>query len=33
VFDKLARDHDGTLDKRELRGRLNAEDFAAGSRQ
>jgi Ca2+-binding EF-hand superfamily protein len=22
VFDKLDRDHDGTLDKRELRGRL-----------
>jgi Ca2+-binding EF-hand superfamily protein len=30
VFDKLDRDHDGTLDKRELRGRLNAKDFAAG---
>src|SRR6266480_7562915 len=29
LFDKLARDHDGTLDKRELRGRLNAKDFAA----
>jgi Ca2+-binding EF-hand superfamily protein len=30
LFDKLDRDHDGTLDKRELRGRLNAKDFAAG---
>jgi len=29
LFDKLDRDHDGTLDKRELRGRLNAKDFAA----
>ena len=27
LFDN--RDHDGTLDKRELRGRLNAKDFAA----
>ena len=25
LFDKLERDHDGTLDKRELAGRLNAE--------
>jgi Ca2+-binding EF-hand superfamily protein len=23
------RDHDGTLDKRELRGRVSAKDFAA----
>jgi EF-hand domain/EF-hand domain pair len=29
LFDKLDRDHDGTLDRRELRGRLNAKDFAA----
>ena len=29
LFDKLDRDHDGTLDKRELRGRINAKDFAA----
>jgi Ca2+-binding EF-hand superfamily protein len=28
-FDKLDRDHDGTLDRRELGGRLNAKDFAA----
>jgi Ca2+-binding EF-hand superfamily protein len=26
LFDKLDRDHEGTLDKRELRGRLNAKD-------
>jgi hypothetical protein len=30
LFDKLDGDHDSTLDKRELRGRLNAKDFAAG---
>jgi Ca2+-binding EF-hand superfamily protein len=29
VFDRLDRDHDGTLDRRELRGRLNAAQFAA----
>ena len=29
LFDKLDRDHDGTLDKRELRGRLSAKEFAA----
>ena len=28
-LDKLDRDHDGTLGKRELRGRVNARDFAA----
>jgi hypothetical protein len=26
LFDKLDRDHEGTLDKRESRGRLNAKD-------
>ena len=29
MFDKLDRDSDGTLDRRELRGRLSATDFAA----
>jgi hypothetical protein len=29
LFDRLDRDRDGTLDRRELRGRLNAKDFAA----
>jgi len=29
LFDKLDRDHDGTLDKRELAGRLSAKEFAA----
>jgi len=29
LFDKLDRDHDGPLDKRELRGRINVRDFAA----
>ncbi len=29
LFAKLDRDHDGTLDQRELRGRLNAQEFAA----
>jgi Ca2+-binding EF-hand superfamily protein len=29
LFDKLDRDHDGTLDRRELRGRLSAAEFAA----
>ena len=29
LFAKLDRDHNGTLDQRELRGRLNAKEFAA----
>jgi Ca2+-binding EF-hand superfamily protein len=29
VFDRLDRDHDGTLDSRELAGRLNAKELAA----
>lgn len=29
AFDKLERDHDGTLDKRELAGRLTAKELAA----
>jgi Ca2+-binding EF-hand superfamily protein len=29
VFDKLDKDKDGTLDKRELRGRLSAKELAA----
>jgi Ca2+-binding EF-hand superfamily protein len=29
LFAKLDRDHDGTLDKRELSGRLTAKEFAA----
>jgi len=29
MFDKLDRDHDGTLTRRELRGRLSAKEFAA----
>lgn len=29
LFDKLERDHDGTLDKRELAGRLSAKELAA----
>jgi Ca2+-binding EF-hand superfamily protein len=29
LFGKLDRDGDGTLDRRELRGRLSATDFAA----
>jgi Ca2+-binding EF-hand superfamily protein len=29
LFDKLEREHDGTLDKRELAGRLSAKEFAA----
>lgn len=28
VFDRLDRDHDGTLDKRELVGRLSAKELA-----
>lgn len=31
LFDRLDRDKDGTLDARELRGRLNARDFAAAN--
>ena len=29
LFDKLDRDHDGTLDRRELGGRLSAAEFAS----
>jgi Ca2+-binding EF-hand superfamily protein len=29
LFAKLDRDHDGTLDRRELGGRLSAREFAA----
>jgi len=29
LFNKLDHDHDGTLDRRELRGRLNGKDFGA----
>jgi hypothetical protein len=29
LFNKLDRDHDGTLDRRELRGRLSATEFAS----
>jgi len=29
VFDRLDRDHDGTLDRRELRGRLTAKELDA----
>jgi Ca2+-binding EF-hand superfamily protein len=29
LFAKLDRDHEGTLDKRELSGRLSAREFAA----
>jgi Ca2+-binding EF-hand superfamily protein len=29
LFDRLDRDHDGTLDRRELRGRLSAKELAA----
>jgi Ca2+-binding EF-hand superfamily protein len=29
LFAKLERDHDGTLDKRELAGRLSAKELAA----
>ena len=29
MFDKLDRDHDGTLTRRELRGKLSAREFAA----
>jgi hypothetical protein len=29
VFDRLDRDHDGTLDQRELRGRLTAKELNA----
>ena len=30
LFDRLDTDHEGTLDARELRGRLSAKDLAAG---
>ena len=33
LFDKLDRDHDGTLDKRELAGRLTPKEFAAAVRR
>jgi Ca2+-binding EF-hand superfamily protein len=29
MFDRLDRDHDGTLDRRELGGRLSAAEFAS----
>lgn len=29
LFDKLDGDHDGTIDRRELKGRLSAKEFAA----
>jgi Ca2+-binding EF-hand superfamily protein len=29
LFSKLDRDHDGTLDRRELRGRMVSKEFAA----
>src|SRR5258705_7428189 len=29
LFDKLDRDHDGTLDKRELAGRLSPKEISA----
>jgi EF hand len=29
LFDRLDHDHDGTLDRRELKGRLGKKDFAA----
>jgi Ca2+-binding EF-hand superfamily protein len=29
MFDKLDRDHDGTLSKSELRGKLSAKEFTA----
>jgi Ca2+-binding EF-hand superfamily protein len=29
LFDRLDPDHDGTLDRRELRGHLSAKDIAA----
>ena len=29
MFDRLDRDHDGTLDRRELAGRLTAKELAA----
>jgi len=29
LFDRLDRDHDGTLDRRELRGRLSAKELNA----
>ena len=29
MFDKLDRDHDGTLDRRELRGHMVSKEFGA----
>ena len=28
LFDRLDKDHDGTLDRKELQGRVSAKDFA-----
>src|ERR1700749_264962 len=32
LFSRLGRDHDGTLDRRELRGRMVSKEFAAANR-
>jgi Ca2+-binding EF-hand superfamily protein len=32
LFSRLDRDHDGTLDRRELRGRMVSKEFAAADR-
>ena len=32
LFSRLDRDHDGTLDRRELRGRMVSKEFAAANR-